>query len=589
MALSRTKTWVSEILTASDLNAEFDGVLTYLNTSTKNFNGTITVGVDDTGYDVKFFGATSGAYMLWDASVDDLKLVGAAGLTVAGDIDVDGTTNLDVVDIDGNVQLDGTLTVGVDADGYDVKLFGGTSGAYVLWDESADDLKLVGAAGLTVAGDIDVDGTTNLDAVDIDGNVTVGVNDTGHDVKFFGATSGAYMLWDESADDLKLVGAADLVIAADLDVDGTTNLDEVDVDGAVNFAADVTFADGADIITATAGTSNFRAGVNAGNSITSGGNYNVAVGDEAGTAITTGDSNTAVGALCLDANTTGYSNVAVGESAMGANTEGFENVVLGVSALDANTTGDANTAVGHATLSSAQTANNNTAVGHKALFANTSGANNVAVGYNAGLAVTTGVTNTLVGASCHDNLTIGTLNIALGYNLAPSGVDVDSEIVIGNSITGAGTNTVRIGTAGGTATLGLDGSDTSWAAASDSRLKKDIADSTAGLSFVKDLRPVTFKWQAKDAIADSLPQYDANSSDPIFGEGKAHHGFVAQEVKAVIDAHSDVLDGHNIWHEDPDGTQQMSQGNFVPMLVKAIQEQQTLIEALTARITILEG
>ena len=47
--------------------------------------------------------------------------------------------------------------------------------------------------------------------------------------------------------------------------------------------------------TQTLGTSNYRAGVNAGNSITSGGNYNVTVGDEAGTAITTGDQNVAVG------------------------------------------------------------------------------------------------------------------------------------------------------------------------------------------------------------------------------------------------------------------------------------------------------
>jgi hypothetical protein len=37
------------------------------------------------------------------------------------------------------------------------------------------------------------------------------------------------------------------------------------------------------------GTSNVAMGVNAGNSIESGGNYNVLVGDEAGTAITTGD------------------------------------------------------------------------------------------------------------------------------------------------------------------------------------------------------------------------------------------------------------------------------------------------------------
>ena len=38
------------------------------------------------------------------------------------------------------------------------------------------------------------------------GAVTVGVDDTGHDVKFFGATSGKYMEWDESADDLIVMG-----------------------------------------------------------------------------------------------------------------------------------------------------------------------------------------------------------------------------------------------------------------------------------------------------------------------------------------------------------------------------------------------
>ena len=39
-------------------------------------------------------------------------------------------------------------------------------------------------------------------ALSLTGTLTVGVNDTGHDVKIFGATTGAYMLWDESEDDL---------------------------------------------------------------------------------------------------------------------------------------------------------------------------------------------------------------------------------------------------------------------------------------------------------------------------------------------------------------------------------------------------
>jgi cytoskeletal protein CcmA (bactofilin family) len=123
-------------------------------------NGTLTAGVNDTGYDVKFFGATSGAYMLWDESADDLKLVGAAGLTVAGNIDVDGTTNLDAVDIDGAVQIDGIVQVGVDGTGYDVKLFGDASGSYALWDQSSDDLILAGAAGLSVAGGSVLTGVT---------------------------------------------------------------------------------------------------------------------------------------------------------------------------------------------------------------------------------------------------------------------------------------------------------------------------------------------------------------------------------------------------------------------------------------------
>jgi cytoskeletal protein CcmA (bactofilin family) len=52
--------------------------------------------------------------------------------------------------------------------------------------------------------------------------------------------------------------AASLDISGDIDVDGTSNLDILDVDGAANFAADVTLADGADLITASAGTSNLR-------------------------------------------------------------------------------------------------------------------------------------------------------------------------------------------------------------------------------------------------------------------------------------------------------------------------------------------
>ena len=45
--------------------------------------GTFTVGVDDTGYDVKFFGATAtNGYMLWDESTDDLVFGSASKVGV---------------------------------------------------------------------------------------------------------------------------------------------------------------------------------------------------------------------------------------------------------------------------------------------------------------------------------------------------------------------------------------------------------------------------------------------------------------------------------------------------------------------------
>jgi cytoskeletal protein CcmA (bactofilin family) len=164
---------------------------------------------------------------------DDLIVNG--DIDLAGSIDVDGTANLDIVDIDGATQADGTITVGVDDTGYDVKFFGATSGSYMLWDESADDLILAGAAGLTVAGvltgasldisgDIDIDGTANLDVVDIDGAV---------DMASTLAVAGV------------LTGAS-LDISGDIDIDGTSNLDIVDIDGAVDMATTLAVAGNVD-------------------------------------------------------------------------------------------------------------------------------------------------------------------------------------------------------------------------------------------------------------------------------------------------------------------------------------------------------
>ena len=53
---------------------------------------------------------------------------------------------------------------------------------------------------------------------DASGNVDFGVDDTGIDVKFYGATTGSYLLWDESADSLLLTDSTPIKIGDSQDL-----------------------------------------------------------------------------------------------------------------------------------------------------------------------------------------------------------------------------------------------------------------------------------------------------------------------------------------------------------------------------------
>ena len=64
-------------------------------------------------------------------------------------------------------------------------------------------------------------------------------------------------------------------------------------------------------------------------------------------------------------------------------------------------------------------------------------------------------------------------------------------------------------------------------------------------------------------------------------DGKYNHGFVAQEVKEVIDNHSEIKDGFDMWSEDDaDGRQRIGESALIPMLVKSIQELSAEVEEL---------
>ena len=74
-----TGTWQGTAVASAYLDADTAHLSTTQTfTGDKTFTGTVTVGADDTGKDVKFFGASAGAYMEWDESADQLRLMGAS-------------------------------------------------------------------------------------------------------------------------------------------------------------------------------------------------------------------------------------------------------------------------------------------------------------------------------------------------------------------------------------------------------------------------------------------------------------------------------------------------------------------------------
>ena len=108
---------------------------------------------------------------------------------------------------------------------------------------------------------------------------------------------------------------------------------------------------------------------------------------------------------------------------------------------------------------------------------------------------------------------------------------------------------------------------TSWGSFSDERLKENIQDIGSVVEKIKDIRCVTFN---RNDIEDA----------------KETIGFIAQDFVGKFDQ---VLGESKVSDSDEETRYSIKYTETIPILLKAIQEQQTLIESLTARITALEG
>jgi len=380
------------------------------------------------------------------------------------------------------------------------------------------------------------------------------------------------------------------------------------------------------------------------------GNYNVSVGSYSLYSNTTGYNNTATGAYALYNNTSGSSNVASGLSSLRSNTSGYSNAgfgnytlysnvggssnsAMGESALHDNISGWGNTAVGRAALYNS-TSNTNSALGASALYYNTTGASNVAVGAYANYRNTTGSNNTSLGKNALYDNTTGASNIAIGawandanttgshnvgvgqdvmsanttgsYNVgigsrvfnngAPNLVtgsyntglgysvdllgDYSNSTVIGYNSDGTASNQVRIGNSSVTSIGGYQ----AWTDLSDGRYKKNIKESNLGLEFILNLRPVTYHLDI-DKLQVNTEKDMSNSTD---ARAMLHTGFIAQEVDNTATGLGVSFSGVDKPKNNSD-RYGLRYSLFVVPLVKAVQEQQELLEKQDSKIISLEN
>ena len=199
-----------------------------------------------------------------------------------GDLDVDGTTNLDVVDIDGAVDMASNLVI---------------------------------AGNIDANGNLDVDGTTDLDATNVVGTLTVTGDIAADNVTVNGntvSTSSGNLTLDSNggtvavSDNITVSGNGS--VTGTFDVDGATTLDGLTVAEGAAFSAGVTITGALD---ANGGASidNVQIGVTNDNEIdTSSGNLVI---DSAGGTTTVDDNLTVSGNLTVNGTTTTINSTTV--------------------------------------------------------------------------------------------------------------------------------------------------------------------------------------------------------------------------------------------------------------------------------------
>jgi hypothetical protein len=319
-----------------------------------------------------------------------------------------------------------------------------------------------------------------------------------------------------------------------------------------------------------------------GATLSGGGSTNVAIGT--GAQQSTSSGSIALGYIAM-ANNTGFDNIGIGQQTL-ENCTGDDNIAIGFAALLENSTSSYNIGIGYSALESNTTGTANTGIGYLALGANQTGINNTVIG-NASLIRTTNSSyNTVVGAGSGQNFDNGYNNVFVGANNDVNGAGYFNVIAIGQGVVATASSQARFGNS---ATNSIGGY-ADWTNFSDGRYKKNMREDVKGLDFVMRLRPITYNLDVtgiRAHLGQKAPADEGTRRSITEREGEVLSGFAAQEVEAAAAASGYTFSGVDRPKNDKD-FYGLRYGDFVVPLVKAVQEQQKMIEALQQEVAELK-
>lgn len=302
-------------------------------------------------------------------------------------------------------------------------------------------------------------------------------------------------------------------------------------------------------------------------------------------------------------------NVFIGASVVTNITSSRNSTVIGSRAAQSVRTLDQSDIIGRLAVQTAETVTASVVVGSYSCEVTTKIENAVVIGKSANAKTAVGTVilgngagsrdssieySTIVGRNaggCAGTHKLST-SVALGHGAldimqdgAVSTSDIGNCIGIGRQSRVSGSNQCQLG----------DSNVTTYAYGavqnrSDARDKADIRDTVLGLDFIAALRPVDFRWDYRDDYVDTVEQEDGtvetviHERDGSRKRARFHHGFIAQEVKAVMDEQGTDFGGYQD-HKINGGCDVLSIGyeELIAPIVKSIQTLNTRLMALEAK------